>query len=51
MKIEQIKDLIINMTIPEFGQPETPEDQLRRQGYERAKTLYAEEKIKLLKKI
>lgn len=51
MEKGEIMELIISLTIPDFRQPQTPEEEIERRGYERAKGMYAEEKIKLIKKI
>lgn len=50
-EVEKIKELIINITIPEFGQPETPADAIEKVGYERARGMYAEAKIRALKEV
>lgn len=45
------RELIINLTIPEFPQPQTPEEQIERRGYERARGMYAEAKLATIKSI
>lgn len=49
MTKEKIKELITNITIPEFGQPQTPEEAIERRGYERARGMYAEAKLRAMK--
>lgn len=47
---KKIEDLIINITIEDtWGIDKSPEKQIENRGYERARTLYAEAKIKALK--
>lgn len=51
MKKDQLRDAIINLTIAEFPQPETPTQEIERRGYELARGMYAEAKLRLLTKL
>lgn len=46
-----VEEYIINITIPEFGQVATPEQEIERRGYERARGMYAEAKVKAIRYI
>lgn len=51
MTKEKLKDLIANITIPEFGQTRNPEEEIERRGYERARGMYAEAKLKVMRSL
>lgn len=51
MTIEKIIDLISNLAIPEYPQTKSPEEEIERRGYQKARFEYAEAKLRLLKEL